>query len=198
MKKIVLASHNPGKIREFSALMQTLSIEIIPQAELGVTEIQETGITFVENALLKARNAARQTGLPAISDDSGLSVKALGGAPGIYSARYAGLHAKAKDNNAKLLDALKNIDDTERDAHFHCVLVFMLSAEDPAPLICDGSWHGKILREPRGENGFGYDPLFYDLNEEASAAELSPAIKNKISHRGRALQALLHLLPGKL
>jgi XTP/dITP diphosphohydrolase len=196
--KIVFASHNGGKIRELSALVQPFNIEIIPQALLSVSEIPETGLTFVENALLKARHAALQTGLPAIADDSGLEVSALNGAPGIYSARFAGLKATAVDNNKKLLAALTNVPKAARAARYYCALVFLLHAEDPTPLICEGTWEGTILETPHGEQGFGYDPLFFDVNEQCSAAELPLAKKNQKSHRGQALRQLIAKLPEKL
>lgn len=196
--KIVLASNNAGKIRELNELLGHLHIEFIPQANLGVEEIEETGLTFVENALLKARHASQVTGLPALADDSGLAVDALNGAPGIYSARYAGKQANATDNINKLLLALKNVPDDQRTASFHCVLAFMKHAEEPTPLICTGKWSGIILRQPQGKGGFGYDPIFYVPSEQKSSAELLPALKNSISHRGIALQSLLDLLPEKI
>lgn len=198
MSKVVLASHSTGKIREFKELFSKFHIDLVPQAELGVEDIQETGLSFVENALLKARHAARVTGLPAIADDSGLSVHALGGAPGIYSARYAGPHALPKDNIQKLLTELKDVPDEERQASFHCVLVFMSHENDPIPLICDGKWSGKILRVPKGEAGFGYDPIFYVPSKKKTAAELPLTIKNSISHRGKAIKLLIYSLAEKL
>ena len=161
-------------------------------------EAEETGLTFVENALIKARHAALITGLPAIADDSGLAVAALCGAPGIYSARYAGTKAKAHDNIKKILMELKDIPDENRHASFHCLLVFLSHAKDPTPLVCDGKWSGIILHSPKGENGFGYDPIFYVPEQKQTAAELSPSLKNQISHRGMALQSLLKLLPEKI
>lgn len=196
--KAVLASNNPGKIREFNALLQPFHLTLIPQSELGVEEIAETGLTFIENALIKARHAAHITGLPAIADDSGLAVDALMGAPGIYSARYAGENATAKDNIKKLLQELACIPDEKRHAHFHCVLVFMSYDLDPTPIVCDGKWSGMILREPKGADGFGYDPVFYIPDLKKTAAELPLAIKNKISHRGIALQSLTKMLSEKL
>ncbi len=189
--KVVLASNNTGKIRELKAMLEDFSIELIPQAELGVEEIEETGLSFVENAILKARHATQMTGLPAIADDSGLVVNALNGAPGIYSARYAGEKANTQDNIKKLLTALRDIPNDKRQACFHCVLVFMLHDKDPAPLICDGQWSGMILQEPKGQDGFGYDPVFYIPEEKKTAAELPLAIKNQISHRGKALRLLV-------
>lgn len=196
--KIVLASNNKGKIREFSELLKDFHCEIIPQAELGVDDVEETGLTFIENALIKARHAAKITGLPALADDSGLAVKALLGAPGIYSARYAGSPTNAANNIIKLLDEMKHIPDNKRQASFHCVLAFMTHAEDPTPIICDGIWQGNILHEPIGENGFGYDPVFYVPSEKKSSAQLPAELKNRISHRGIALQSILKLLPEKL
>ena len=190
MKKVVLASNNPGKIREFSELLTSSGIELIPQAALNVTEIEETGLSFIENAILKARHAAKCTGLPSLADDSGLAVTILNGAPGIYSARYAGKQANATDNIHKLLHDLEHTPNEQRQAHFHCVLVMMQHELDPTPIICDGVWHGSILREPRGQNGFGYDPIFYVPDLQKTAAELSPTIKNAISHRGLAFKAL--------
>lgn len=189
--KIVFASHNAGKIEELRHLLEDFQAEIIPQGELGVDEVEETGLTFVENALLKARHAAAATGLPAIADDSGLIVDALNGAPGIYSARYAGKNASAKDNIQKVLSALKNTRNDKRTAAFYCVLVFLKKANDPTPFICEGIWHGNILQKVSGEKGFGYDPIFFDPKENCSAAELPLAQKNRISHRGQALQLLL-------
>ena len=196
--KIVLASNNAGKIKEFNQLLQKYNLEIIPQAELGVPDVPETGLTFIENALIKARHAAHFTGLPALADDSGLAVNALGGAPGIYSARYAGEQADPHANIEKLLAAMTDIPDDQRGGWFHCVLVFMSSASDPVPLVCDGQWQGTILHAPRGQHGFGYDPVFYVPSEKQTAAELAPAIKNKLSHRAQALHELIKKLPDKL
>lgn len=196
--KIVFASNNAGKIRELRDGFKSFPIELIPQAELDVPEVPETGVTFIENALIKARHASRMTKLPAIADDSGLAVQALYGAPGIYSARYAGEGASSADNIKKLLHAMEHIPDDQRNAAFHCVLVFMLHEQDPVPLVCDGIWHGRILREPQGSDGFGYDPVFYVPDENKSAAELTIAQKNRISHRGQALQLLFHSLPEKM
>ena len=196
--KIVLASNNSGKIREFNELLRDFHLEVIPQSEWGISDVPETGLTFIENALIKARHAAQVTGLPALADDSGLAVKALGGAPGIYSARYAGESAQAKDNIHKLLQAMQHVPEDKRQAQFHCVLAFLLHDKDPTPLVCDGAWSGTILTSPRGEHGFGYDPIFFVSGENKTSAELAPEIKNKISHRGIALQSLLKLLPEKL
>jgi len=191
MNKIVLASGNQGKLREFAQLLSPLSINIIPQSDLDVTEAEETGLSFVENAIIKARNACLQTGLPAIADDSGIEVDALRGAPGIYSSRYAGPNASDEDNVAALLSALKEVPDSERTARFQCVLVFMRHAEDPTPLICQGSWHGLILTAAAGDGGFGYDPIFHCVETDSSAAELSSQQKHAISHRGMAMRQFL-------
>lgn len=196
--KILFASNNAGKIRELQALLTEFNFNIVPQNELGVTDITETGLTFVENALLKARHACQITGLPAIADDSGLEVVALQGAPGIYSARYAGENATSQDNIKKLLHNLRSVPQEKRIARFHCMLVYLAHANDPTPLICHGTWEGFILNEPRGTNGFGYDPVFFDTKHNCSAAELPMDVKNKISHRGHALRSLLQQLPDKL
>lgn len=196
--KIIFASSNAGKITELRALLKELPLTIIPQKELNVEDIEETGLTFVENALLKARNAAKKTGLPAIADDSGLIIPALNGEPGLYSARYAHKNATAKENIEKVLTALKNISAQQRSAFFYCVLVFVRHEKDPAPIICEGKWQGKLLSTPQGENGFGYDPIFFDENEKLSAAELPLEKKNRISHRGKALQLLLAQLKREL
>jgi len=194
MKRIVLASNNAGKVREFNQLLHGCGIEVIPQAELGVTEIEETGLSFVENALLKARNAAAHTGLPALADDSGLEVDALNGAPGIYSARYAGPGASDADNVTRLLADLAEVPQNLRSARFQCLLVLLRHAKDPTPLICQGTWNGRILFEPRGDNGFGYDPVFFVPSHQCAAAELPAETKNSLSHRGQALQQLLAAL----
>jgi XTP/dITP diphosphohydrolase len=196
--KIVFASHNAGKIHELQALLAEFHIDIIPQTDLNVSEVPETGLTFVENALIKARHACQATGLPAIADDSGLAVSALRGAPGIYSARYAGEKATSTDNIQKLLEQLKDVPDEERQASFHCVLVYLNTADDPTPLICHATWHGVILTNPQGKNGFGYDPVFFDMEQNQCAAELPLAIKNKISHRGKALRLLMKQLSEKI
>ena len=188
--RLVIASGNRGKLAEFADLLGDSGIDCIAQGELGVEDVEETGLSFVENALLKARHAARITGMPALADDSGLCVDALDGAPGLYSARYAGGHGDARANIAKLLDALYEVPDERRGAHFHAAVVLLRHAEDPQPLIAEGSWHGRILHAPRGAGGFGYDPVFLDLERGCSAAELDPALKNRISHRGVALAAL--------
>ena len=192
--RVVLASGNAGKVREFNQLLAGEHIEVLPQSSFGVPEAEETGLTFVENAILKARNAARHTGLPALADDSGIEVDALNGAPGIYSARYAGTGASDEDNLRKLLDALEGVPEEERGARFQCVIVYLRHAEDPTPLICQGTWEGRILTAPRGANGFGYDPIFYVPDQDASSAELPPETKNRLSHRGQALRKLLEAL----
>jgi XTP/dITP diphosphohydrolase len=189
--KIVLASGNKGKLREFAALLGELDYEVLPQSDFEVPDIEETGLSFVENAILKARNACAHTGLPAIADDSGIEVDALKGAPGIYSARFAGENASDKDNLTKLLKDLSGLPEDERTARFQCLLVFMQHEKDPTPLICQGTWEGSILKEPGGENGFGYDPVFYVPTHDCSSAELPADVKNKISHRGQALAKLL-------
>ncbi|PCE27918.1 non-canonical purine NTP pyrophosphatase, RdgB/HAM1 family [Paraburkholderia acidicola] len=192
LAKVVLASNNPGKLREFAALLGAAGIELIPQGALNVPEAEEPYPTFVENALTKARHAARLTGLPALADDSGLCVRALRGAPGVYSARYALLAGGEKSdaaNNAHLLEQLK--DATDRRAYYYCVLALARHENDPEPLIVEGRWHGEMLDAPRGSNGFGYDPLFFLPALDATAAQLDPAVKNAQSHRAIALQQLL-------
>ena len=190
MKDIVLASSNPGKVREINQLLAGLDLQVRPQSEYGVTDAEETGLTFVENAILKARNAAQHTGMPAIADDSGLEVDALAGAPGIYSARFAGEGASDRENLEKLLVELEAVPAEQRTARFQCLIVFMRHAGDPTPLICQGTWEGRILLEARGDNGFGYDPVFHVPTHDCSSAELSAAIKNSLSHRGQALRQL--------
>lgn len=191
--RIVLASNNPGKVREIGQLLAGAGMQVLPQRDFDIDDAEETGLTFVENAILKARHAAAGSGLPAIADDSGIEVDALDGAPGIYSARYAGAGAGADDeaNNAKLLAALADVPDAARSARYQCVMVYLRHARDPTPLICVGTWEGRILREPRGSNGFGYDPLFLVPTHECTAAELAPETKNALSHRGQALRALV-------
>jgi XTP/dITP diphosphohydrolase len=190
MKRLVLASGNAGKVAELQELLGDSGFSLHAQSEFGVADADETGSTFVENALLKARHAARLTGLPALGDDSGLCVDALHGAPGLYSARYGGVHGDATRNIARLLEELRAVPSQARGAEFYCVLVVLRDAEDPQPLIAEGRWRGCILDAPRGDRGFGYDPVFFDPDNACSAAELDPAIKNLISHRGRALAAL--------
>jgi XTP/dITP diphosphohydrolase len=188
--KIVLASSNPGKLAEFDALLQGSGIELIAQSMLGIDDAAETGLSFVENALLKARHAARASGLPALADDSGLCVDALGGAPGIYSARYAGHHGDSAANIACLLDALRDVPHGGRGAQFVCVLALLRNTDDPLPLLGEGRWSGSILHAPRGSGGFGYDSVFLDAAHGVSAAELDAAVKSRISHRARACAAL--------
>ena len=199
-KKIVLASGNKGKVREFVTMFKDLGLNIVPQSELGVGDVPETGTTFVENAIIKARHAAEITGMPAIADDSGIEVDYLNGAPGIYSARYSTLEGckdygtgdTDKNNNLKLLDELKDVDDEAlRTARYQCILVYMRHAADPTPIICQAAWEGFIMKEQVGDNGFGYDPLFWVPEYNMSSAQLDPAVKNQISHRGKALR-LLH------
>jgi len=191
MSDVVLASDNQGKIREINSLLRNTPLEVVGQGSLGVEPIEETGTTFIENALLKARNAARQTGLAAIADDSGLEVDALGGRPGVYSARFAGPQATDTKNVEKLLAALDGISPEKRSARFRCAMVYVTHADDPDPLICEGAWEGKIITEPKGDNGFGYDPIFWIEGEKATAAELAPERKNILSHRGQALRMLV-------
>ncbi len=192
--RIVLASNNPGKVREFGQLLAGLQRTVLPQSALEVPEAEETGLTFVENAILKARNAAQHTGLPAIADDSGLEVDALKGAPGIYSARYAGSGASDAANLQKLLTDIKDVEESARGARFQCVLVYMRHALDPTPMICQGTWEGHLLHAPRGTQGFGYDPIFYVPTHHCTSAELTPEVKNQLSHRGQALRRLLAAL----
>ena len=194
MSKIVLASNNPGKAREISQLLAGLDMHVVPQSDFNVEEVEETGLTFVENAILKARNAALHTGLPAIADDSGIEVDALNGAPGIYSARFAGQGASDEDNLQKLIRDLTTIENAPRTARFQCLMVYMRHADDPTPLICQGTWEGEIIDTPRGENGFGYDPVFFVPAEQCTAAELASERKNSLSHRGQALNCLLDKL----
>lgn len=193
-QKLVLASGNAGKLREFQQLLADCGFEVVPQSDFAVENAEETGLTFVENAILKARHACQKTGLPAIADDSGIEVDALLGRPGIYSARYSGADASDADNNKKLLQELAGVADEKRTARYHCVLAFMRHAEDPTPILCHASWEGKILTAPRGDGGFGYDPLFFLPERQCTAAQLDKAEKNRISHRGRAMQQLLQAL----
>ena len=190
MSRIVLASSNPGKLKEFGALLAESGLEVIPQTSLGIDDAEETGLTFVENALLKARHAALASGLPALADDSGLCVEHLQGAPGLYSARYSGGHGDAAANNAKLLRELDGVPVAQRGAFFICVLVLLQHADDPAPLIAEGRWHGRILNEGRGTGGFGYNPVFLPEGYSESVAEMDAALKNRLSHRGQALAKL--------
>ncbi|HAW91902.1 MULTISPECIES: RdgB/HAM1 family non-canonical purine NTP pyrophosphatase [unclassified Arsukibacterium] len=191
MQKLVLASSNKGKISELQALLSPYQLQVVPQQELGVTDADETGLTFVENAILKARHAALATGLPAIADDSGLAVDAIGGEPGIYSARYSGEAATDAENISKLLHALQQVPPANRSAQFHCVLVYLRHASDPTPLVCHGVWSGTISEQVQGSAGFGYDPVFIPTGDTLSAAELSKEQKAAISHRGLALRQLV-------
>ncbi len=190
--KIVLASGNAGKIREFQAILK--DVPVLPQSDFNVPEADETGSTFIENAIIKARNAAQHTGLPAIADDSGLAVDALNGAPGVISARYAGTDASDEDNVQKLLTEMAEVDTPLRTARFICVIAFMRHADDPTPVIAQGSWEGFILQQPQGENGFGYDPVFWVPTHQCASAELAADVKNRISHRGQALRQFIDLL----
>jgi len=196
LRRIVVATGNRGKLTEIRDVLAGTGIELVAQSELGISDADETGATFVENALIKARHASRASGLPALGDDSGICVDALGGAPGLISARYAGPHGDSAANIAKLLGALEGIEDAQRSAHFHCTIVLLQSADDPAPLIAEGRWHGRILHAPRGTQGFGYDPIFFDPALGKAAAELDPDVKNRISHRGQALARLQTLIAG--
>ena len=198
IERVVLATGNPGKLREIRALLEPLGVRVEAQSEHAVPEAEETGLTFVENAILKARNAARHTGLPAIADDSGLEVDALHGAPGIYSARYAGPDADDAGNNARLLEALEGVPAERRAARFRAVLVFLEHAEDPAPVIAEGVWPGRIVEQPTGANGFGYDPLFFVPSEGCTSAELPAETKNRLSHRGQALEKLVATLRDRI
>jgi len=194
MDTLVLASGNQKKLGEMRAILEPLTLKVVPQSDFQVPEAEETGLTFVENAILKARNAAAHTGLPAIADDSGLEVDALNGAPGIYSARFSGADASDAKNNALLIDMLGDLPDAPRSARYQAVLVLMRHPDDPTPLICQGTWEGEILLAPRGNGGFGYDPHFLIPELGVTAAEMDPAEKNRVSHRGRALKALMDAL----
>ena len=196
-RKLVIASGNPGKLRELSALLEPLGYELHAQSEFDVPEAEETGTTFVENAIIKARNAAAHTGLPAIADDSGIEVDALDGAPGVYSARFSGPGADDASNNALLVEKLRDVPEQQRGARYRAVLVYMRHAADPSPIICEGSWEGRIILEPRGDNGFGYDPHFWLDSHGCTSAELDPAEKNRLSHRGQALRELVQRLQRK-
>lgn len=191
MQKIVLASSNQGKLREIQQVLAHLDRQLVPQSEFNVSDVAETGLSFVENAIIKARHAARISGLPALADDSGLEVDALQGRPGIYSARFAGDKAADSDNIQKLLSELEGVESPQRSARFRCVLVYMRHADDPSPIIAEGSWEGFILEELRGQNGFGYDPVFYIPEHQRAAAELEAEVKNQHSHRARALAQLV-------
>ena len=192
LEKLVIASSNQGKLREIGELLAPLAINVAPQSEFNISEADEPHVTFVENALAKARHASRCSGLPALADDSGICVSALGGAPGVNSARYAGEPKSDERNNQKLVESLKN--QTDRRAYYYCVIVLVRHADDPQPLIVDGSWYGEIIDQPRGSGGFGYDPYFYLPELGKTSAELTPEQKNKISHRGQALAKLVEIL----
>ena len=194
--KVVLASSNAGKLAELNALLQPAGLRVVAQDALGVESPEETGLTFVENALIKARAACAATGLPALADDSGVVVDALGGAPGVRSARYAGAGASDADNVAKLLEALAEVATPERGAAFVCAIVYLRHTHDPCPIVCEGVWRGRILDAPRGDGGFGYDPVFYVETLGRTAAELTRTEKNAVSHRGQALARLLERLAG--
>jgi len=194
MQKIVLASNNKGKVHELDKMLSSLNMEVLPQATFNIEDADETGLTFIENAIIKARHASAIANLPAIADDSGLEVDFLNGAPGIYSARYSGEDATDEQNLLKLLDALKDVSEEKRTARFQCLLVYLRHANDPTPLICQGTWEGVITTKPQGENGFGYDPIFYVPEYNCTSAQLSSEQKNKLSHRGIALKALMSKL----
>ncbi len=194
MNKIVLASGNPGKLREFSTLFSPLNFTVVPQSEFDIAAVEESGQTFIENAIIKARHAAQQSGLPALADDSGLEVDYLKGAPGIYSARYAGADASDNDNLRALLTALDEVPQAQRTARYQCVLVLMRHADDPTPLIAQAHWEGRILTTPEGDGGFGYDPVFWVPEMHCSAAQLTPEQKQALSHRGKAMQQLIAAL----
>ena len=193
-QKIILASNNPGKLREIQAVVDASRYQLIAQSELQIGEVPETGTTFVENAIIKARHAAQQSGVCALADDSGIEVDALLGAPGVHSARFAGEQANDVSNNEKLLAALEGVPDHERNARFHCIIVYMRHALDPMPILCQGTWEGRILHKVTGSSGFGYDPLFYVPTHGCSSAQLDPMEKNRISHRAQALQKLMRVL----
>lgn len=194
LRRVVLASHNAGKLVELRELLAGRGIEVLAQAAFGIGEVEESGLTFIENALIKARHAARRAGLPALADDSGLCVDALAGAPGLHTARYAGTAGDAQANIDKLLETMAKVPDGQRHAHFHCTVVLLRHPQDPAPLVGEGRWCGQILRVRRGDGGFGYDPVFLDPASGRSAAELSRREKAAISHRGKALAQLLTML----
>lgn len=194
MDKIVLASNNSGKIKEIREMLQPFSINLISQSDFNISEIEETGLTYVENAIIKARHASKHSKLPALADDSGISVDALNGEPGVHSARYAGKNASNLEKIDKLLSALKDVPEEKRSASFHCVIALLKNEKDPAPIICHGTWKGKIAFSPKGEKGFGYDPIFHVPEYDCSAAELDLTIKNKISHRAKALNQFINLL----
>jgi len=192
--KIVFASSNAGKVREVDQLLEGLNVEVVPLSEFNVPEIEETGLTFLENSILKARNAAHHTGLPAIADDSGIAVDLLQGRPGIYSARFAGVSASDEDNLKKLIEMIKPFPEDQRTARFICSMVYLRHENDPTPIIAQGVWEGQLVIDPKGENGFGYDPIFYLSSQQCTSAELTSEIKNTLSHRGQALRKLLEKL----
>ncbi|WP_052878801.1 XTP/dITP diphosphatase [Vibrio coralliirubri] len=194
MSKIVLATGNQGKVREMADILSEFGFDVVAQNEFNVSEVAETGTTFIENAIIKARHAAKETGLPAIADDSGLEVDYLNGAPGIYSARYSGEGATDKQNIEKLLNAMQGVETEKRTARFHCVLVLMRHENDPTPLVCHGKWEGRILTEEHGENGFGYDPVFFVPEDNCASAELESTRKKQLSHRCKALAALFEAI----
>ncbi len=194
MDKMVLASSNQGKLKEFQQIFKQAGVHVVPQSQFRIEDADETGLSFVENAIIKARHAAKMSGLPALADDSGLEVDALRGRPGIYSARFSGEDASDQSNNEKLLKLMQQVPEAERTARFQCVLVLMRHADDPTPLIFQGTWEGTILTEPAGDNGFGYDPLFLALDQQCSSANLSPELKNQVSHRGKAVSKLVRSL----
>ncbi|MEP4101867.1 XTP/dITP diphosphatase [Paraglaciecola sp.] len=198
IENVVLATGNQGKVKELANMLSGLNIKVLPQSEFAVGDVAETGTTFVENAIIKARHAAKVTGLPAIADDSGLAVDALGGAPGVYSARYSGDNATDQSNILKLLEAMADMPANKRQAKFLCVLVFMRHADDPTPIICQGEWSGHITTEQGGKNGFGYDPIFWVQEQNCTSAQLTPEQKNALSHRGKALKQLLAQLQQKI
>jgi non-canonical purine NTP pyrophosphatase, rdgB/HAM1 family len=198
MQELVLATGNKGKVVELEALLQPFGWNVRPQSEWHFAEAEETGLTFIENAILKARHAAQHTGLPALADDSGLAVNALQGVPGIYSARYAGPECNDQDNIEKLLDTLKDTAPEQRQASFHCVLAYLRHANDPTPIICHGRWDGMIATTPQGEQGFGYDPVFWIPELNCTAAQLSTAQKQQLSHRGQALRQFVQQLQASL
>ncbi|MCG8017553.1 MAG: RdgB/HAM1 family non-canonical purine NTP pyrophosphatase [Candidatus Thiodiazotropha sp. 'RUGA'] len=193
-ERIVLASNNAGKVREINQLLASEQITVVAQKDFNIPDAIEDGLSFVENAIKKARHASSLSGLPAIADDSGIEVDALNGAPGIYSARFAGAGASDEENLQKLLSRLEEVPEAKRTARFQCLMVYMRHAEDPTPIICQGSWEGRILFEPQGDNGFGYDPIFYVPTHDCSSAQLAPETKNSLSHRGQALKALMQAL----
>jgi len=194
MKKIVLATGNQGKVREMADLLADFGFDVVAQSEFNVSEVAETGTTFIENAIIKARHAAKETGLAAIADDSGLEVDYLKGAPGIYSARYAGEDASDQQNLEKLLEAMQGVPEEQRTARFHCVLVLIRHENDPTPIVCHGKWEGRILEQAHGSNGFGYDPVFFVPEDNCASAELDPARKKQLSHRGKALNKLFQAI----